>query len=76
MATLYLSKNDPDSVLVNNKVIKFIESGIPKSEAKEQVKKLNRNLSQEEIDMEVEYDYLRKDYDEEEFYNIMNSLEE
>ena len=68
MSTLYYSKYD--SVHPCDKILVYVESGISKSEVKEKVKKLNSNLSTQQIKDGIEYDYLKKDCEEEEFYNL------
>lgn len=68
MATIYYSHADYHNPELS--VGTYIKSGVSKSEAKEFVKSHNKNLTDEEKENCVEYDYLNKDYTEEEFYNL------
>lgn len=68
MATLYYSKYD--IIHPCDRVMVYVDSGFSKSDIKDRVKKLNSNLTEQQKADGVEYDYLKKDYDEEEFYNL------
>ena len=68
MATIY--KNIANSLNSELTDQIYVESHVPTTEAKKRVKKLNSHLNDEDKSVFTEYDYLKRDLTEEEFYNL------
>lgn len=68
MATIY--KNIADSLNSELTDQIYVESHVPTTEAKKRVKELNSHLNDEDKSVFTDYDYLKRDLTEEEFYNL------